>query len=576
MWGLPILSGLVWTWVWLKRGKILRLPIVYHYDSLVGTILDLFVILLLVITAIVAFVSPPNSNSAMVSDMARVAHWAQNQSLAHYGTGIESQNSHSPGAEMMMLNIYVLGEGDSFVNLIAWLSYAGCVAAAASLAEVFGAKVNGQRMAAIFAATIPAAVAHATSAMNDLVVTLFIVSTVLMVFQYTRKEQKPLTLVLAAVAAALAVATKATAFIFLWSFALYIIIILRQRVGMIKMLLWAVLAFAIMGMVNGGHFYRNQKSYGQFYRPVELTTQMNEARNWRIMVSNITRNAALHADLPVHRADTWLKENLEKLHSMLELDISDPRTTIGDTFYIPQVNTSEMTSGNPVHAAIIVFSITAVVGMVILGKEDPEILIYLGAIFFSMILFCYVLKWQPTGGRFHLPFFFLFSPLVSVLLDKLEKFELETVLAVILLLYALPWLFQTQERPVIPNENRTYQRSVFNDKRERLYFATDPEDYKAYWSITNTIKTLGINQIGLDLTAESEEYPFWAMLGAPDETLHIEWVDTDSASETLLDEEFSPEAVIAEGLSPLEAAQYAESYQQETHFGIDLFIKDDG
>jgi hypothetical protein len=66
------------------------------------------------------------------------------------------------------------------------------------------------------------------------------------------------------------------------------------------------------------------------------------------------------------------------------------------------------------------------------------------------------------------------------------------------------------------------------------------------------------------------------MLGAPDETLHIEWVDTDSASETLLDEEFSPEAVIAEGLSPSEAAQYAESYQQETHFGIDLFIKDDG
>lgn len=576
MWGLPILVSVIWTWLWLTHGKILRLPVVYHRDSWLGTVLDLFVILILIITAVVAFVSPPNSGPAMVSDMARVAHWAQNKNLAHYATGIESQNSHSPGAQIIMLHFYIIGKGDGWVNLVNWISFAGCAATAASLAEILGAKVNGQRMAAIFAATLPAAIAQATGATNDLLVCLWIISAVLMVFQFTRGVQKPLYLILAAFSTALAVVTKATAFIFLWPFALYVIILLRQRLGLFRMLLWAVVAFAILGAICGGYFYRNQQLYGQFYRPIELTEQMNEVRNWRVMVSNITRNASLHADLPFPRADNWLKENLLKLHTMLELDISDTRTTLGEKFAIPEVNTSEMTSGNPVHAAMIVFSITAVVGMVLLGKEDPVILVYLGALFFSVVLFCYFLKWQPTGGRFHLPFFFLSGPLISILLDKLEKYELETLLAAILLLYAMPWLFQTYERPVIPHDDRTYQLSVFNENRDQLYFATNPKDYKAYWAVTNTIKTLEINQIGLDLMAESEEYPFWAMLGAPNEDLHIEWVHTDTASQGLLDEDYLPEVIIAEGLSPSEISRYSESYTHQSYFNLDLFIKDDG
>ncbi len=574
MWTLPILAGVIWIWLWLKNGKILRLPIIYHRDSWIGTILDLFVILILIITAVVAFIAPPNSHEAMISDMARVAHWAQNESLAHYATEIESQNSDSPGAGIVMLNLYVLAGGDGLVNIAAWIGFAGCVAAAASLAEVLGAKVNGQRMAAIFAASLPVAITQATSTMNDIVVSLWIISAVLMVFQYTRKEQRPLSLILAAISAALAVATKATSFIFLWPFALYILIVLRQRVGMGRMLLWACFAFVIMGAINGGHFYRNNIAYGQFYRPVELTEQMNDVRNWRVMVSNITRNAGLHADLPFPRADNWLTSNLVKLHTMLELDISDPRTTMSDAFYIPQVNTSEETSGNPVHAAVIVFSVIVVVGMVFLGKEDPVILVFTGAVFFSMVLFCYLLKWQQAGGRLQLPFFFLFAPVVSFLLDKLEKFEIEIVLAAVLLMYAMPWLFQTHERPVIPDENLTYHLSVFNENRDSLYFASNPEDYKAYWSVINEINTLGIKEVGLDLTSRSEEYPFWALLDAPDKALRIEWIDTQTASAALLDHDFSPEAIIAEGLSPSEIALYSEEYEHRSHFGLDLFIKD--
>jgi hypothetical protein len=574
LWVFPNLAGILWVWFWLKRGKVLRLPIVYHYDSWVGSILDALVVLILLITLVVAVVAPPNSNGALVFRMSRVAHWAQNQSLAHYPTGIEIQNSYSPGAEIVILNFYILDGGDRLANLAAWLGFAGSVAAAASLAKVLGAKMNGQRMAAIFSATLPVAITQATSSMNDIVVGFWVVSTVLMLLYYTRKSPKPLYLVLTALAAALAVVTKPTALIFLWPFALYMVVVLRQRLGLPKMLLWAVIAFAILGAINGGQFYRNQQTYGQFYRPVEMSSLSNDMRSWRVLVSNITRNAALHADLPFPRAENWLLSNLLRLHEYLDLDPADSRTTLGGAFYIPDLNTSEMTSSNPIHAAIIVFSFTVMVGMVVLGKEDPEILVYCGAIFFSLVLFCYMLKWQPSGGRLHLPFFILFAPLVAFLLDKLEKFQLETAIGVLLLIFAVPWLLQTEQRPVIPDLQRTYPISVFDEARTALYFATNPEDYAVYLQIADEITARGLTHIGLDLTPTSEEYPFWVLLGAPDPSLRIEWVTTSTASFAFVDRAYDPDAIICEACSTEKLLEYSETFSRIPFEGFDVLIKE--
>ncbi len=573
MWALPILFGVIWTWIWLRNGKVLRLPVVYRRDSWVGTILDIFVILILVITGVVAFVSPPNSNNAMVDRMSRVAHWAQDQTLSHYNTEIEPQNSNAPGAEIMQLNFYVLSGSDRGANMVAWIAFAGSVAAAASLAEVLGAKGKGQRMAAIFAATLPVAITQATSSMNDVVVSFWTVSAVLMLLYYARESQKPFILVLSALAAGLGVVTKATVLIFLWPFALYAVVILRQRLGLGRMLLWALAAFTIIGLINGGYFMRNQLDYGQFYRPVELAGQTNEIRNWRVLVSNITRNVALHADFPFARADFWLSASLFKLHDQLDLSIDDPRTTLGDGFVLPEINMSEQTSGNSLHAAAIVLCLVGVVAMVILGKQDAQILVYAGAICFSLLLFCYLLKWQPGGGRLQLPFFFLFAPMVAFVLDKFEHLQIETVIAALFLAYAIPWLFQTQERPVFPDPARTYPVSVFSEKRELLYFATNPDDYPVYKAMTDEIHERGFRQVGLNLTDHSEEYPLWVLLGAPDENLRIEWVTSDPASEQYLNPNFEPEAIICEGCTLSEINAYSQEYEQ-VHYGeFDLFVK---
>jgi len=79
----------------------------------------------------------------------------------------------------------------------------------------------------------------------------------LMLLHYTKQSLKPIHLILAGLAAGLAVVTKPSAFLFLWPFAIYLVVVLRSRLGMAKMLLWAALAFGLLGIINGGHFFRN-------------------------------------------------------------------------------------------------------------------------------------------------------------------------------------------------------------------------------------------------------------------------------------------------------------------------------
>ena len=90
--------------------------------------------------------------------------------------------------------------------------------------------------------------------------------------------------------------------------------------------------------------------------------------------------------------------------------------------------------------------------------------------------------------------------------------------------------------------------------------------------MTSDLRARGISRIGLNLSPESEEYPFWALLGAPEADLQIEWVDVDTPSARYLNQSFEPEAIICENCSPLEMARYADDYMHMEYETIDLFI----
>ena len=107
--------------------------------------------------------------------MPRVAHWAQNQSVEHFATGIEQQNSRPAFAEYAILQFYVLAQGDRLANFVEWLAMFGSVIGVSLLAGLLGASLAGQFLAAIFVASLPMGIIQASSTMNDYVVGLWLV-----------------------------------------------------------------------------------------------------------------------------------------------------------------------------------------------------------------------------------------------------------------------------------------------------------------------------------------------------------------------------------------------------------------
>ena len=114
-------------------------------------------------TFLTALVAPPQTWDSLTYHMSRIVHWVQNQSVDHYATGIERQNSMSPGAEFIGLNFYVLTGGDLFANLPQWISMLFSVIGSSLIARYLGAKRTGQWLTAVFVITLPSGIVQASS-----------------------------------------------------------------------------------------------------------------------------------------------------------------------------------------------------------------------------------------------------------------------------------------------------------------------------------------------------------------------------------------------------------------------------
>ncbi|HLE23588.1 MAG TPA: hypothetical protein VI701_04695, partial [Anaerolineales bacterium] len=123
----------------------------------------------LAVTAAVAWLAPPQTWDSLNYHMARVAHWAQLHAVQPFATGIEVQNSRSPGAEFGVLQLYVLASGDRWVNFVEWAAMAGSVIGVAGLATQLGLRRPAPLLSAVYAATIPMGIVQASSTMTDYV-----------------------------------------------------------------------------------------------------------------------------------------------------------------------------------------------------------------------------------------------------------------------------------------------------------------------------------------------------------------------------------------------------------------------
>jgi hypothetical protein len=521
----------------------------------------------LIATFTVAWVTPPQTWDSLTYHLSRVAHWSQNQSVGHYISGIERQNSMSIGAELLVLNLYVLTHGDGLANYPQWLAMLGSLLGVSHAAGLLGAKPFGQLLAACFAATLPMGIVQASSTATDYLTTFWTVSAAVEVLQFHQQERKE-SLFFASLAAGLALLTKPIAVPYILPFAVWMAVLLLTRHGWRTGVKWVAVAVMVVGTINAGYLARNLVTYGHIANPADLAYHSNQMRNLPGWVSILSRNAGMHAGLP--QAHDW-NENIFKLvlriHILLGLGLEDPETTLVGYFQVRPPSTQEDFATNPYHAYLIIGLSSLIIP---LRKRLPgRLLLYAACVMLGFIFFSFIYKWQIFGARFHLLFFVLFAPAAGVVLSHLKFKPVGTLSAISLLILSFPWLFSIDSRPLLPKDGQG--PSILSESREELYFSNASGVAPAIRAITADLRQQECSQVGLMLHGDDPEYLFWSMLGAPRDTLRLEWIVAGTPSVRYTREVFHPCAIVCSGCTAEQASLRNLDWQYESS-GFTLYM----
>jgi len=461
------------------------------------------------VVGLIALVAPPNTWDAMTYHMARVMHWMQNKSVAHYPTHILRQLYMPPWSEFAILHFQILAGTDRLANGVQWFSMLGSAIGVSGLAGRLGADRRGQLFSAVVSMTIPMGILQGSSTQNDYVAAFWLTCFVYGLF-VMRERGDAGSALLCGAGLGLAMLTKATAYIYAFPFLLGASWLLLRAFGSRGFLLLILVASAAL-TINLGHFLRNDDL---FSNPLGLTQEdrvghytiqyrvANEVLSPAVLVSNLVRNAAIHLSTPSAPINLFLERGVIFLHSVLGVSPHDPRTTLplGTRFEITDTWLNEDSTGNPLHFALLVASI-----FVIAWKrgEGREVRLYSLGLIAAFLLFSLYLKWQPFNSRLQLPGFVLWSPVSGVVLAGLQRKWAASAVVSILLVGTLPWLFFNRARPLAAPQN------IFNTPRAAQYFRGR---YSPYSRAVQLLPDPQCKQIGLYLDLDSWEYPFWVLL----------------------------------------------------------------
>ncbi len=491
------------------------------------------------LTAVVAWVAPPTTYDSLTYHMSRVAHWAQDRSLEPFATGIFRQAYMSPGAELLVLQLYILARGDRLANFAEWAAMIICIVAAAKIAADLGSSERGQWIAGVFVATLPMGIAQASSTMTDYVTAWWVVCAAAEVSELLSSTARIDNFAYMALAAGLALLAKPTGAVFLAPFALLAFWKLVRSFRAEQALVIAGLATAAVVILNAGYLSRNLITFGRPFGPA-VQAFANEIFSWRVVLSNTLRNASLHAGTSWDWLNEQLYVGLAKVHVKLGLGLHDPRTSWHGFFAVRPFVPSENSVGNTWQAVAAIVA----AGLTLFGRRRSKAqLEYLALVSASFVLFSAVFKFDMLGSRYHMPFFVLLAPIVGVSFGTLRGWVQWSAVGLFAASAYAPFV-SLRQRPLLPQEDKP---SILFQTREQLLLRESGLG-STYSEFVDEIGEAGCREVGLALRGNAPEYPIWDLMGAPRSDVVFDWIIARGDSTAKFRRAgFAPCAIICQG-----------------------------
>jgi hypothetical protein len=544
-----LIACVVCTAVVFRRGPFSLRSVLPDFSGLSFFEKLLLAGLVIVVAGVVllAVLAPPNLWDAMEYHLPRVVVWISNRSVDTFPTPDYAQVTSTPFAEYSDLQLYLLGGGDRWIDLVEAFSFAGAICGVSLIAKRFGAGRRGQLLAGIFAATVPEAVLESSGSMTTQAGAFWMICSLALILAVSSEQGMPgkkrdnTILVLAAAAAAgFALLTKGTAYVILPFLLIGCLLALpaAARRAVIRRLGWAVLLVVVINGVEYGRLYRLTGS--PLGSPFPAGGPMLHFKNDHVTVrgtlANTIRNLSLHFGTPSPRINAHVLATADAAIRLLGQNPNDPGTVwVKRPFFIvDSVTRNEINAGNPLHLLLILAAIAALLWRGLRDRKISPLLWFTASMVASYLLFSALLRWQQWGSRYQVVFFEIGGVLFALALERISRFWLAPAMAALLFIYCLPYLLTNELRSYIPRPGL----AALTEPRSELYFADQHKGwYQNYSSIAQAVLASGCHDVAIDAYMPKPDsqlstsprsfynYPLFALLHEGDGRLRVRYVN---------------------------------------------------
>lgn len=548
-WGIVNLCLLILLVIKIRRENLSLILIKNECSQLLHSkIVICFFIYTVVMVACALIIIPYNWDS-MTYHCARLFHWAQNKSVAHYATGNSRQVSSPVLAAFVNVNVYILTKnGGSVLNLLQCVSYLSNGMLVYAITKKLQLSSKSCVLAAVLFYSMPIAFAEALTTQVDNFSAFWLLSFVYLLLDFTKKEEKIRfdretagKVAVLSLCIAFGYLSKPSVGFGILLFAIWVLIMIFARKDNWKVFLYALGAGILMVIILLPEFGRNIHTFHAIASTETGARQLIGSLHPKHILVNLLKNIAFN--LPcvwLYQSSHYIYLFVNKIAAWLRIDINSPVISEdGREFSVHQPQTYDCDMAvNPVIVwAILIGVVIFVISLknYIKNKENSQKIGYFIVSAGSFFLFCAVLRWEPFVSRYMISYLALLCPAIGIVLDIVqERMPQAAVWGAYVILY---FLCMTEMLGLFLN----YRDIVKDYRGDKGYFVVRNGIYNDYEEITEYINTLDIKSLGVYIGSDSYEYPLIQMLSGD---LRIEHVNVGNETAIYADDSFMPEMVI--------------------------------
>ena len=537
-------------------------------DWFIMTLLIVMGVLSLILLVGAIFTVPYNYDS-MTYHLARIGHWLDNGSVAHYVSNVDRQIYSPVLAEYNLLQLMVLSQSDIFANLLQYVS----LFVTAYFVYHCAARLGTNRRFALFGSfafmLMPLTISQSITTQNDLFATMFLVIFLYELIgvvrwkQITLEKEQVITILLLASMVAFGYLAKTSVCASMLMFMPWLLIVcIIRKDKLSKMLSCALLAGAAILVLISETLLRTFLSSGSIMTNTASGDIMVATKNVSYILVNIMKNFSLLITQHLFRPlNGFVYRIAIGLGQLLHVEVNNEAIAFHGFDFLHHMNMGDdMYSHDKTPSSFVaylaflegVLLVVLFIWLLLKGKrmseaEKSEKCLSLGFAVSNWLSFGFImalLRWQPWGTRLMYPALaatvIMSANLCYVFLKK-KKWQL----AVLVPLAALCVILAVSPLKYNMREAKAFIAGGCQDRLS--YYFEFNQRRASYEALLAKAKEEKVTDIGVLINGDGYDYPLWLMFHQEDEEAvlrHIVAEDADRSIDCLGNENVAPEAIL--------------------------------